>query len=92
MKALILTLLLASAAFGATYKGKNIDGVKYSASTRINGIIEPVTVRFDGRSCEIWLKGEILPMRLQSEEIENPAAVSVYDGKRDLVLKVDLDS
>ena len=63
-----------------------------AATLRLNGIIEPVTVRFDGKGCELWLKGEILPMRLHSEEIGDPAAVTVYDGKREFVLKVDLDN
>lgn len=90
MKAIILSLLFATAAFGATYRGQSIDGKKFPASTRINGIIEPVTVRFDGKGCELWLKGEILPMRLHSEEIDDPAAVAVYDGRREFLLKVDL--
>ncbi len=91
MKAIILTLILSTIAFGATHKGRNIDGVKFSASTRINGRVESVFVRFDGRSCELWLKGKILPMKLESEEIDDPAAVIVYDAKREFLLKVDLD-
>lgn len=90
MKALILTLLLASTAFPATYRGESLDGKKLAATVRVNGVIEPVLVRFEGTGCELWLKGEILPMKLQSEIIDDLNAVSVYDGKREFVLKVDL--
>ena len=90
MKTLSLILLLASLSFGATYKGKSIDGKKYAASTRINGIIVPVTVRFEGRGVELWLDGKIVPMKLADEVIEDLNAAEVFDGKRDLILKVDL--
>ena len=67
-----------------------IDGKKYAGTTRINGIIVPVTVRFEGRGVELWLDGKIVPMKLSDEVIEDINAVEVFDGKRDLILKVDL--
>ncbi len=91
MKAFIISVLLASVSFGATYKGQSIDGRKFTATTRIDGVIEPVTVRFDGKGVEVWLKGEILPMKLSDEVIDDSNSVTVYDGKREFVLKVDLE-
>lgn len=91
MKTLILSLILASAAFGATYKGESLDGKKLAASVRINGVVEPVTVRFEGKSVELWLKGEILTMKLTDEVLDDLNAVIVFDGKREFTIKVDLE-
>ena len=86
MKTLILLLILASAAFCATYKGESLDGEKLAASVRINGVVEPVTVRFEEKAVEVWLDGKIVPMKLADEEISDLSAIEVFDGTKDWII------
>lgn len=95
MKPLLLLLTLAvanatqvSSAFAATYRGTNIDGKKYAASTRINGVIVPISVQFGGKYVSVWIDGEIIEMKLEVEDIKDPSAVGAHDGKKEWLLNV----
>lgn len=89
MKVFLFALLLTSTVFGATYKGKNIDGKKYPASVKIGKAIESISVEFQGETAFLYFpKNKIIEVKLHSETIDDLSAVEAFDGKQDWIINV----
>lgn len=92
MRALFFLLVLSGLASGATYRGQNIDGKDYSATTRILGEVVAIRVQFSGKTVRVVMDGKVIEMELDSEEIKDPSAIRAHDGRREWVLNVlDID-
>lgn len=77
---------------GATYRGQNIDGKKYSGSTELKGVVVPVSLQFDGKYVSVVIDGAIVDLELESEEIKDPTAITASDGQHKWLLRIiDLD-
>ena len=79
VKSLLLLCLLVLASNGAIYKGKNIDGKKFSASIRSEKEIFAGSVMFDGQFAHLSFNGQLITVKLESEIIENLTRIPGYD-------------
>lgn len=88
---LILCGSFALGASGATYRGRNIDSVKYDAVAEGKETVELVSVMFDGKAAFIRFGDRFVTAKLAIEEIDNPENVEVSDGFETWVLNVDVE-
>jgi len=74
-----IILFLVIATFGATYKGKSIDGKKYAASVKTGKMILSCDVMFDGKAVYIYT-GKVLSGKLWNEVISDPYDIEIAVG------------
>ena len=74
-------IVFCASAFGAEYKGKNIDGKKYVASVKTEKGIFAASVRFEGKTVFIYLEKEVIEAKLENEIIENENDVPASNEK-----------
>lgn len=91
VKSLLLLCLLAVASFGATYKGKNIDGKKYAASIRSDKEIFSGSVMFEGQFAYLSFNGQLIPVKLESETIEDLRRIPANDKTHRWEITVEED-
>lgn len=76
---LLVVSLLVVPSFGATYKGKNIDGKKYSATIRSDKEIFAGSVMFDGQFAHLSFNGQLITVKLESETIQDLRRIPAND-------------
>lgn len=81
MRTLLIIFCLVGCVFGATYKGKNIDGKKYEAIVMSGGVISDARVIFDGKYVDIYLGKRIVTAKMAGEVIDDPQDIVATDGK-----------
>ena len=90
-KSLLLICLLVVASSGATYKGKNIDGKKYSASIRSEKKVFSGSVEFDGEFAYLSFNGQIITVRLENETIEDLQRIPANDKAHHWEISINED-
>ena len=75
----LLLCLLVVASFGATYKGKNIDGKKFAASIRSDKEFYSGSVMFDGQFAYLSFDGQLVTVKLESETIRDLHRIAAND-------------
>lgn len=68
---LLLLVLLIGGAFGATYKGKSLDGKKYVCTAKGNGVVIGGSVMFDGKTVHLYTVRNVMTLKLASETIDD---------------------
>ena len=90
-KSLLLICLLVVASSGATYKGKNIDGKKYSASIRSEKKVFSGSVEFDGEFAYLSFNGQLITVKLENESIDDLRHIPANDKTHHWEISVDQD-
>ncbi len=88
LPAIIAVLTMTS--FGATYKGKSIDGRTYNCMAKTGREIHPCSIVFGGKSGHLKMRGGIYTIRLSSETIDDPKQVPAYLEGEIMVLDIDI--
>ncbi len=87
------TLLLAGAAFAASYRGESLDGKRYQASI-LNadfGRYDNVEVRFQGDHAYVYMQGRSrLVLILDEEEISDPHRIPADDPRHGVTWEINL--
>jgi hypothetical protein len=81
--------LFVGVSFGATYKGKNIDGKKYAASIKSEKEIFGGSVEFDGQFAYLSFNGRLITVKLENENIEDLKSVPANDKSNHWEIRVD---
>jgi hypothetical protein len=87
----ILFCVFVSVSFGATYKGKNIDGKKYAASIKSAKEIFGGSVEFDGQFAYLSFNTQIITVKLENENIEDLRSIPANDKTHYWEISVDED-
>lgn len=88
-KSAILIFCLVGIACGAKYRDRDIDGKKYEASVKGNGVISPARVVFDGRFVEIYFDNRIVTAKLASEVIDNTHGFQASDEAQNWIIDIE---
>ena len=73
--------------FGATYKGKNIDGKKYAASVKPGKVIVSCDVVFDGKA--VYIYSDVLTTgKLWGEVISDQHDIEIAVGNEDWAIDI----
>ena len=75
----MLLCLFGVASFGATYKGRNIDGKKYAASIRSDKEIYAGSIMFDGQFAYLTFDRQEVTVKLENEKIEDLRSIRAND-------------
>ena len=90
---LLLAVLLPAAVSAATYRGRSIDGPRYSASL-VNddlGALPNVEVKFSDHSVTVYLRGNSqLNLVLDEEDIGDPRHILAHDDRRGTDWEIDV--
>jgi hypothetical protein len=89
LKLVVITCWLCVVAEGATYNGKNIDGISYTATLKGKAEIRPVKIVFDGRSAFVTDGEETITLYLETEVIEDPLKIPAYDESGGWTITID---
>lgn len=84
---------MAIPAHAATYRGRSVDGPRYSA--RIEnadlGSVEQVEIKFSGSNATVFLRsGSQIYLELDDEEITDPRHIDARDHKRGVTWEISV--
>lgn len=88
-KTTILILCLVGVASGAKYKGRDIDGKKYEATVKGEGVISPARVIFNGCYVEIYIGKRVIMAKMGSEIINDPHDIEASDEKQSWTIDIE---
>ena len=89
----LLAVLLPASAFAATYRGRTIDGHRFSADILNDdfGALTGAEVKFSGWNVTVYLRGNSqLHLVLEDEDIADPRHVRAHDDTRGTDWEIDV--
>src|SRR5947207_2044116 len=90
---LLIAILAPAAARGAMFRGRSIDGPRFSASVMNDdaGSINSVEVKFSGHNATVFLRGSSqLNLVLDEEDITDPRHIAAQDDRRGIRWEIEI--